>query len=314
MDRRFTEQPGLPVYLTDTATAETPAGIPATHDPAGLWSAALRQRWPKVALRSARGLLDSLRWVKSPAEAAVLRRVGALSADALRAALQAVAPGQRQRIAEAAVVSKCVTAGGEGPSFWPWTMSGPNAVIAGIFASFVDYHHLDRRMERGELVRLDVGCDWGHYRGDVGRTAPVSGRFTAGQREVWQLLLEAYRAGLGRMRNGTTSDDVIAASQNRVRELRSGLKTSMGRAAAEQMAGKGGMDSWQMHGVGLESAESGARPNVLRTGMVLAFEPDVAVDGQALYLEDMVLVRQDGSEVLTPGLPYTADEIEAAMK
>ena len=60
--------------------------------------------------------------------------------------------------------------------------------------------------------------------------------------------------------------------------------------------------------------ESGARPNVLRTGMVLAFEPDVAVDGQAFYLEDMVLVRQDGSEVLTAGLPYTADEIEAAMK
>ena len=48
--------------------------------------------------------------------------------------------------------------------------------------------------------------------------------------------------------------------------------------------------------------------------MVLAFEPDVLVDGQAFYLEDMVLVSEHGSEVLTPGLPYTADEIQDAMR
>jgi Xaa-Pro aminopeptidase len=47
--------------------------------------------------------------------------------------------------------------------------------------------------------------------------------------------------------------------------------------------------------------------------MVLAFEPEVVVDGEAFYLEDMVLVLEHGSEVLTPGLPYTADEIERAM-
>lgn len=314
LDRRFTEQPRLPVYLTDTITAETPAGIPPSHDPAALWSSALRQRWPKLALHSARGLLDSLRWIKSPAEIAVLRQVGALSAEALRAALQAVAPGQRQRLVELAVVGKCVTGGGEGPSFWPWTMSGPNAVVSGIFASFVDYHHLDRRMQPGELIRLDVGCDLGHYLGDVGRTAPVSGRFSAGQREVWQLLVAAYRAGLGHIRDGVTSDDVINASLNRLRKLRDGLKTEMGRAAAGQLVKQGGAESWQLHGVGLESAECCARPKILRAGMVLAFEPDILVNGQAFYLEDMVLVREHGSEILTPGLPYTADEIEEVMR
>jgi Xaa-Pro aminopeptidase len=48
--------------------------------------------------------------------------------------------------------------------------------------------------------------------------------------------------------------------------------------------------------------------------MVLAFEPGLSVDGQAFYLEDMVLVREHGNEVLTPGLPYTADEIEDAIR
>jgi Xaa-Pro aminopeptidase len=193
-------------------------------------------------------------------------------------------------------------------------MSGPNADVAGIFASFVDYHHLDRRMQSGELIRLDVGCDLDHYLGDVGRTAPVSGQFSAGQREVWQLLVAAYRAGLGYIRDGVTSDDVIHASLNRVHNLRDELKTEMGRAAAAQLLEQAGADSWQLHGVGLESAECCARPKTLRTGMVLAFEPGLSVDGQAFYLEDMVLVREHGSEVLTPGLPYTADEIEDGMR
>jgi Xaa-Pro aminopeptidase len=193
-------------------------------------------------------------------------------------------------------------------------MAGPNAVIPETFASFSDYHHLDRSLQSGELIRLDVGCDLMHYRGDVGRTAPVSGRFSAGQREAWGLLIAAYQAGLSRMRDGVSSADVIAASLERVGELRNGMKTSLGRGAVTKLLAEGGTESWQLHGVGLESAENGARPEILRTGMVLAFEPEVTVDGQAFYLEDMVLVRGDGSDILTPGLPYTADEIEGAMK
>jgi Xaa-Pro aminopeptidase len=314
LDRRLKEQSGLPIYLPDTATARTPAGIPAIHDVAALWSSSLRQRWPAINLRSARATLDGLRWIKSPGEIAVLRGVGALSAKALRTALRATAPERRQRVVEVAVVGQCISGGGEGPSFWPWTMAGPNAVVSGIFASFVDYHHLDRRMRAGEVIRLDVGCDLMHYRGDVGRTAPVAGRFSAGQREAWDLLVAAYRAGMARMRDGVSSADVIAASVERVRQLQGGVTTELGRSAAAALLAHGGTDGWQMHGVGLESAEGGARPEILRAGMVFAFEPDLLVQGQAFYLEDMILVRSDGIEVLTPGLPYSADEVERTMK
>lgn len=193
-------------------------------------------------------------------------------------------------------------------------MAGPNAVIPETLASFGDYHHLDRSLQSGELIRLDVGCDLMHYRGDVGRTAPVSGRFSAGQREAWGLLIAAYQAGLSRMRDGVSSGEVITASLERVRELKDGIRTSIGRAAVTKLLADGGKESWQLHGVGLESAENGARPAILRAGMVLAFEVEVIVDDQAFYLEDMVLVRGDGSDILTSGLPYTADEIERAMK
>ena len=69
---------------------------------------------------------------------------------------------------------------------------------------------------------------------------------------------------------------------------------------------------WQIHGVGLDAAES--LPPVLRAGMVLDYEPIFVVDGQGFYMEDMVLVTPNGHEVLTKTLPYSATEIERAMR
>jgi Xaa-Pro aminopeptidase len=54
--------------------------------------------------------------------------------------------------------------------------------------------------------------------------------------------------------------------------------------------------------------------DTLRAGQVVAFEPILTVGGVGLYLEDMLLVTPAGAEVLTPGLPYSATEIERVMR
>jgi Xaa-Pro aminopeptidase len=68
---------------------------------------------------------------------------------------------------------------------------------------------------------------------------------------------------------------------------------------------------WHIHGVGIESGED--IPDVLAAGMVVAYEPGISVGDDALYLEDMILVTDSGHEVLSRGLPYTADEIAEVM-
>jgi Xaa-Pro aminopeptidase len=78
------------------------------------------------------------------------------------------------------------------------------------------------------------------------------------------------------------------------------------------LLGPDGLKWWGIHGVGLEGAEGA--PETLRAGMVVAFEPIFVVDGQGFYLEDMIAVTKDGHEVLTKGLPYTAEEIERAER
>ncbi len=307
---RRQEATGVFLY---TVGAVDPHGFPldiALDDPQAAWNHAIAELWPAGRLKPADAVLLDMRSIKSPAEIEVLRRVGSASAQALRAGMSAVRPGRPQREAEAAVISACIDAGAEGPSFWPWTMAGPTSAFPAPFESLADYRHLNRRMQSGEVVRVDVGCDVDHYRGDVGRTVPVSGRFDAGQRETWELLIGAYRAGLSKFRDGARRDDVFAASLAEIRRRQPSLSTALGRTAAEVLLAPDGLKYWEAHGVGLEAAEG--MPDTLRAGMVLAFEPIFSVEGQGFYLEDMVLVTKDGHEVLTPGLPYSADEIERA--
>src|SRR5262245_20176523 len=110
-------------------------------------------------------VLSELRLVKSPTEIDRLRRTGAASAAALLAGLRRIAPGLRQRDAEAAIVGACLTEA-DGTSFWPWAMSGSGGAYPEPWKSLRDPLHLDRRMEPGGLVRVDVGCAYDGYMGD----------------------------------------------------------------------------------------------------------------------------------------------------
>lgn len=285
--------------------------LAALANPYQLWRRLVHERWPKVDVRGDGDMLQRLRAVKDSSELVVLRRVAGASAAALLAGLKPFAPGRRQREVEAAVVEACVRLG-DGPSFWPWAMAGPNAAFPAPFTSLMDPHHLDRSMQAGEVARLDVGCAIDHYMGDVGRTVPVSGTFTPDQAEVVDLLAAAYRAGVAAIRDGSTVAAVMQASIDEVKRRQSALRSRLASEAGALITRPGGIPYWQLHGIGLEDAED--PPDTLRAGMVVDYEPIFVVSGQGFYMEDMLLVTAHGAEILTKGLPTTAREIERAMR
>lgn len=319
VDNRLSRDPPPTIYVDDGGEAGGMAGALGTPldslatlgNPWRAWQRTIQRRWPNAVVRSGGVIINNVRAVKDLGEIATLRRVAALSAAAMVAGLPRFSPGRRQREVEAAVVAACVR-DGDGVSFWPWAMSGPNAAFPAPFLSFADPQHLDRVMQAGEVARLDIGCKLDHYMGDVGRTVPVSGAFTAGQAEVVDLLVAAYRAGLAVLRHGVTQAAVTRASVAEVARRQPALRTSLGKDAAAVITRPGGIPYWQLHGIGLDDAED--LPDTLRAGMVIDYEPIFVVDGQGFYMEDMILVTPTGFEILTKGLPNTAAEIERAMR
>ena len=312
VDRRLAEDRSLVIHgpFSKDKPGTTPELL-VGKDEVRLWESALRARWPQAEFGPMPDA-DALRAIKDANEVAALRMVASSSSAALRAGLAALRPGRRQRDAEVDVVAACVRAGADAISFWPWLMTGKNSDIVMALQSLADSRFLDRRMRAGELARVDVGCSQNHYQGDVGRTAPVGGRFDPGQREAWDLFVAAYRAGLEAIKPGKSSKDVFVAWQLEFQRRRPQLRTTFGKRTAEVALSKDAEKFWQMHGVGLESAEGLIEK--ISVGQVFAFEPILTVDGVGLYLEDMILVTPSGAEVLTRGLPYTSFEIEAAMR
>lgn len=306
---------GITRFYVDGSRRPQATGVPEPMWPVtgekNLWRRSLANEFPNVEIVSAFAAISELRWVKSAAEIAILRKNAGATTAALLAGIQQIRPGVMQREVEAVVVASCFEAGAAGPSFWPWLMSGPNTHIDRLGRSFYDYEHLNRSMQAGELVRVDVGCGGGSYGGDVGRTVPVSGKFTKEQGEIWDLFVAGYRAGLQAIKPGATRSELFAAGRSEIAQSSDHMQTVAGKKAAAQMLNKETGINWHLHGVGIKSGE--AALDTLKEGSVLAFEPMFSFGPDAFYLEDMIVVTTGGHEVLSAGLPYTAKEIEAAM-
>ena len=286
----------------------TPPGLGPMQNPNLTWTNMLRQKWSDIEVKDAFAILDQVRSVKSPAELARMRQAAVVTAEGFWAGVRAIAPGKTQRQVEGAVLDSCLQAGSDGPSLWPWVRSGPYALENVLFEQFVDYHNMDRKMQAGEVVRLDLGCDFQMYKGDFGRTIPVSGHFDEGQRETMELLNGAYLAGVNAMKPGASSKDLFAATLAYIDQHQSELKTPMAKdAAASALKRKG----YALHGLGVDMAEGA--PQTFQAGNVLCYEPQFTSGNQSFFVEDTFLITAAGHEVINPPLPYSPKDIEQAM-
>ncbi len=312
IDARVAEDPALKLYVEgQTSGFPPPPGLDPFASTGAAFQQALARKWPDVEVATARNDVMALRAIKSSGEVDAIRRAANAASEGFLAGLRGVRPGRMQRDVESEIVAACMANDAQSLSWWPWAQTGPNAIFLATFETFADYRHLNRRMEAGELARIDIGCEVDHYQSDVGRTAPVSGRWTDAQRETWDLFVDSYRASMNVIRDGIPVDSVLAAFQREVGARAGSLQTEMARRAAEILLDREQIPSWQMHGVGLEAAEGFG--GVLLQGVVVAYEPMFTVGELGFYLEDLLLITADGYELLTPGLPTTADEIERAM-
>lgn len=314
IEARRKPNPNVALYLDEgregkmMADVSNPPGLAAIENPYLLWAAAIKARWPDANIVDAAPILQTVRAVKSPAEIALMKQAAAYTDAAFRAAVAAIGPGRSNREIEGVAIETALRAGADGLSMWPELKSGPVSSRT-IFQKFYDYHLLNRTMHTGETVLMDLGFNYEYYKGDVGRTFPVSGHFTREQREVIDLMSGAYRSGLQALREGVSVDEVLQACGRFVEDHRQGLQSEFAKRAAAELLKPG---TWIIYTHGLDMVEI-FPVQVLHAGNTVAFGPDFEVDGTGFYEEDVVLITATAYQLINPPLPYSAAGIEKTM-
>ncbi len=240
------------------------------------------------------------RMVKSSAEIQRMRIAADATARGIRSAAARIRVGADERSIQGEFESTCRTLGAQSIPFTPIVKSGPNS----LWPWRVLAAHYDRRnrpMEAGDLVILDVGCEIDGYISDVGRTFPVNGRFSDVQREKLLVSTRAADAIIAAVRPGIT-----------LRELTRIAYEAIPDAEEQYMQAP----TYFGHHIGLVSGDPALLDEPLAPGMVFTVEPwyynhDLEI---AVFVEDVILVTEDGAEVLTAGLARTPDELEALIR
>ncbi len=236
-------------------------------------------------------ILDNMRRVKDAQEIDRMRQAAMIGASGIREAMKATKPGRYEYQIAAMAGFLFRWNGALGPAYFPIVGSGPNSCV-------LHYHEDTRKMESGDMVVMDFGPDYKYYSSDITRSFPVSGRFTQEQAKVYQIVLDAQKAALEKVRPGAT----FALVANAAREV-------LSRAGYEKYLPHG-----VSHYVGLATHDVGSI-EPLGVGVVLTVEPGVYIKEKDLgiRIEDTVLVTKDGYEILSRDVPKEISEIERLM-
>jgi len=131
--------------------------------------------------------LAALRWIKSPAEVALMRASARASAAGIIAGAAVAQPGMLEAAAAAAHEWEVRARGAARLSF-------PTVAAAGRNAATIHYGRLDQCIGPADLFLMDAGCEMHGYVSDVTRTWPCNGRFTPVQRAVYEHVAETHAA------------------------------------------------------------------------------------------------------------------------
>jgi Xaa-Pro aminopeptidase len=274
-------------------------------------------------IRDVRAVLDEMRLIKDDHEIACMRRAAAISAAAHRRAMRACAPGRHEYEIEAELVHEFRRCGAQAPAYSPIVAGGANACI-------LHYVGNDRPLHDGDLLLVDAGCEFASYAADITRTFPINGKFSAAQRDVYELVLAAQCAAIGEIAPGKSWH---AAHEAAVRVLAQGmLDLKLLSGSLDGLIESGAYRRFYMHRtghwLGMDVHDAGeykvdGQWRALVAGMTFTVEPGCYIRAaddvpKALWnigvrIEDNVLVTADGCEILTECAPKTIADIEALM-
>lgn len=270
-------------------------------------------RGPHI-LRDPGDILDEMRVIKDDEEIELIRTAARITAEAFAETLPRAKAGLGEWEIEAILEFGFRSRGASGPAFPTISATGGNATV-------LHYIESAARLQDGDLLLLDAGARYQMYCADITRTVPVSGKFNAQHRDLYDVVLAAHDAAIAAVAPGLPVEGIHGAAHQ---TLVDGL-VQLGLLRPEQRDDDTALKAFyphktshwlglEVHDVGLYAREDEAM--LLKPGMVLTIEPGLYLAEQAIGIrvEDDVLVTTNGNEVMTASLPARADAIEALLQ
>lgn len=234
-----------------------------------------------LRLKNVPSIAERARMVKDSDELASIRASVQLGATLFDRAVQVLRPGIKEMEVAAEMEYAARRHGAEAMSF-------PTIIASGARSALPHGRATEQPIAAGGFVVCDFGVILRGYCSDQTRTVWV-GAASKDARQAYESVKEAQQAAINVVRPGVSVGDVDLAARRVLR------RAGLGRYFTHSTG----------HGVGLEIHEAprvaAGQKEVLRPGMVITIEPGVYFPGKwGVRIEDMVAVRENGCEVLTP--------------
>ncbi len=268
-------------------------------------------------------ILHELRLIKQTEEVNLMKRAAKVSAAAHKAAMQCCQPGMMEYEIEAELHYEFRRGGSHYPAYSPIVAGGKNACI-------LHYTENNAELRDGDLLLIDAGAEIDCYAADITRTFPVNGKFSAAQRDVYDVVLAAQLAAIDHAQAGSQWNEPHEAAlkvivqglidlnllHGSVQEM---LETEKYRRFYMHRTGHWlGMD---VHDVGDYKIDGQWRQ--LEPGMTFTVEPGIYIPNDddigpqfrniGIRIEDDVLIQREGHMILSKDVPKSVQDLERLM-
>ena len=277
-----------------------------------------------IDLKNFSNQLGLMRLVKEDSELSLMRKSCEIAALTHKAVISKAKVGMSEFDLETMYLNEFKSHGSKDISYTPIVAGGERACIL---------HYIDNNqpIADGELVLVDAGCEWGLYASDITRTYPINGKFSAEQRAVYEVVLEAHIKACEAIQIGANCTDPQKASEL---SLSQGLK-DLGflTQSMDEIMDKQLFREFYYHKIGhwlgLDVHDDcpysiGEKEVTFQKNMVMTIEPGIYINqtanvddkwkGIGIRIENDILATDTGYENLTSLVPSNADEIEGLMQ
>ncbi len=272
----------------------------------------LMAKFPLHKIERAAPIMHNLRAIKSKYEIDLIQQACNITEKGFRRLLDFVKPGVAEYEIEAELIHEFVRNRSRGFAYGPIIASGANACV-------LHYVENNKECKAGDVILLDVAAEYANYASDLTRCLPVSGKFTARQKQVYNAVLKVMKAATNMLTVGNTIPEYHKAVGSLMEKELVDLGLLTMDDIKKQNPDWPAYKKYFMHGtshfLGIDVHDVGDFNRPLEDGMVFTCEPGIYIpqENLGIRLENDILVTKNGPVDLMKNIPIEADEIEALM-